>query len=538
MLKYAQDVIKGKIDACQFVKQAAQRFVNDLKLFPFSEKEAQGAVNFMQKFRHTKGGLAGELIHLEDWEKFIVYNIFGFTENGKRRFKKAYIEVPRKNGKTMLGALVANYCFLADGEEGNEIYTAATKLDQAAICFDQAYNMFKGFNTEYDFEMVMNNSWNNRRIVYESNLFKPLSKEHKTLDGLNPHCAIIDEYHAHPSDELYNVLVNGMGARVQPLLFTITTAGFDRNSACYNHREYCTRVLNGSVQDDSLFAVIYTMDEADDWTQESTWRKANPNYGVSVQPSFLAEQVKEAKESPTKEVEFKTKLLNVWTDAAVTWIPDSLWMKGAKDVNTGRECYGGLDLAAVSDFCALTLAFPHEGGYKIITKYYLPDSAIRERKDDLGKQIRRWAQDGWITVTDGNTTDYSYIRADIKKLAAEYDLRSIAYDRYNSSQLVIDLQEDGILMEGFGQGVISMSAPTKEVERLVKQEMIWHGDNPVTRWQMGNVVLKHMEGDNVKISKEKSTNKVDGPVSIVMAIGQALDAQREPEPDWALSEKL
>lgn len=545
-LVYANDVLSFKIPACIFVKQACKRFINDLAVFDFRLDKARDAVGFIKKFRHVKGEYAqhtteypdGRNFVLEPWQIFIVYNIFGFYLNDRRRFRKAYVEVPRKNGKTFLAAGIANYMMLADDEQGAEVYTAATKMEQAAICFDASYSMIEQFNREFDFDILQNNSFNNRRIIYGQNIYKPLSSEFKKLDGLNPHCSIIDEYHEHKSDGLYNVLMNGSGARTNPLLFAITTAGFNRDSACFRHREYCTGVLSGAFTDDRLFTVIYTMDKGDDWTDEKTWIKANPNYGISIYPEFLQGQLNEARESPTKKVEFLTKLLNVWTDSAETWIPDDVWMRNEEAVEYAGDCYGGLDLASVSDFCALTLAFPHLDGYNLLTRYYLCEDAVRLRTDEVGKSIRYWADQGYIVLTPGNVTDYDFIRDDIGKLSAQYNICSIAYDRYNSSQLVTDLINDGLTMSQFGQGYVSMSTPTKELERMCLGGKIWHGSNPVTRWQIGNVAIKRDPVGNIKITKEDPTKKVDGPVSIVMAIGEAMDALRNPAVTWNQSSTL
>ena len=533
---YANDVISGKIPACKFVKEACNRYLNDLKNFDFDLEEAEGAVNFMQQFKHTKGDLAGEFFHLEPWEVFIIYNIFGFKVNGKRRFRRAYVEIPRKNGKTFLGAAVALYCFMADGEAGAEVYTAATKLDQAAICFEQGYNMLEPFNTMHGFEMVMNNSFNNRRVVWDKNLFKPLSKEHKTLDGLNPHCAIIDEYHAHPSDELYNVIVNGMGARRNPLLFTITTAGFDRTSACYAHREYCQGVLSEKYVDESLFAIIYTIDEDDDWTQEETWIKANPNWGVSVNPDFVRQQVKEAKESPSKKHEFVTKLLNCWVDSYHSWILQDVVEACKSDFvpDVRATCYGGLDLAKVHDFSSLHLDFPIGNKHHTIAKYYLSSERIRNWGGFMGKQIRQWVQDGWITVTEGEGTDYAYIEKDIIELKDKYNLISIGYDKMFADDLAMRLfNNHDVQMRGFGQGIMNMTLPTSRLEEMIIKKQWTYDGNPVTLWMFGNAEAYRDANLNVKIIKSKDPNKnVDGVIANIMAIGEAIDENNKEVSQW------
>ena len=534
--EYALNVISGKIDACELVKSACQRYIDDLDRFGFNEGFASHAINFIEELQHTTGECAGKKFILEPWQAFIIWNLFGFVNpDGSRRFSRAYIEVPRKNGKSTFSSAVMLYGLIADDEAGAQIYSAATKLDQAMMVFGESVRMAQNTDWLKD-AVVVNNSVNNRRIIHEQNLYKPLEWNPNKQDGLNTHMAVIDEYHAHPNDELYNVLFNSMGARRQPLLFTITTAGFNKESACFRHRGYCVNVLNGAIKDDALFSMIYTLDAGDDWMDEKIWAKANPNFGVSVYPRKLQQALTEAKEYAGKEVEFKTKLLNVWTDTEMTWISDETWRECSGDDDlSGEYCYGGLDLASTADFCALTLYFP--AMHAIRTWYFLPEDAARKRNDAAGNSIREWIADGHITTTEGNVTDYSFIKAKIVQLATEYDIRDIAFDRFNASQLVIELQNEGITMFPFGQGFVSMSTPTKELERMVKNKQLRHANNPVTRWMMSNVLLRTDPAGNVKIDKAKSGDKVDGPVSVVMALGTAMQsAAKEQNTDfWFVS---
>jgi phage terminase large subunit-like protein len=429
--EYALNVISGKIDACELVKSACQRYIDDLDRFGFNEGFASHAINFIEELEHTTGECAGKKFILEPWQAFIIWNLFGFVNpDGSRRFSRAYIEVPRKNGKSTFSSAVMLYGLIADDEAGAQIYSAATKLDQAMMVFGESVRMAQNTDWLKD-AVVVNNSVNNRRIIHEQNLYKPLEWNPNKQDGLNTHMAVIDEYHAHPNDELYNVLFNSMGARRQPLLFTITTAGFNKESACFRHRGYCVNVLNGAIKDDALFSMIYTLDAGDDWMDEKVWAKANPNWGVSVYPRKLQQALTEAKEYAGKEVEFKTKLLNVWTDTEMTWISDETWRECSGDDDlSGEYCYGGLDLASTADFCALTLYFP--AMHAIRTWYFLPEDAARKRNDAAGNSIREWIADGHITTTEGNVTDYSFIKAKIVQLATEYDIRDIAFDRFNA----------------------------------------------------------------------------------------------------------
>ena len=534
--QYIDDVTAGKIIVCEHVANAVNRYLSDrANGWGFSENYAQHAIDFIEQLEHSTGDYAGKPFKLEGWQAFIVWNLFGFLNpDGSRRFTRAYVEVPRKNGKSTFSSAVMLYGLIADGESAAQIYSAATKLEQAMMVFGESVRVCQNVGWLRD-ELSVNNSTNNRRIVYGQSIYRPLEWSPDKQDGLNTHFAVIDEYHAHPNDGLYNVLRNSMGARRQPLLFTITTAGFNRESPCYKHRNYCASVLSGAIKDDALFSVIYTLDDGDDWTDSANWAKANPNWGVSVYPRQLEQALTEAKEFVHKEVEFKTKLLNVWTDTALTWITDSVWMDCAESAEVDGICYGGLDLASTGDFCAFSLYFPEYSAIR--TWYFLPSEAAYRRKDAAGASIRQWIADGQIIATDGNVTDYSYIKAKIIELAQQYDIKDIAFDRFNASQLVIDLQNEGLQMFPFGQGFISMSSPTKELERLVKDGQLKHDGNPVTRWMMGNILLKSDPAGNIKIDKAKSGDKVDGPVSIVMALGTAMqDAAKEKESDfWFIS---
>jgi len=534
---YAKSIVQGKKKSCQWIQKAAQRYLNDLERsdISFDEDLYDHAVNFIEELPHTVGTYAGSNFKLEPWQHFVVANLFGFVKpDGLRRFTRAYVEVPRKNGKSTFSNAIMLYGLLADGEETSQVYSAATKLDQAMMVFAEGARVCK--KTDWLSEAVqVYNSVNNRRINYGESVYRPLEWNPGKQDGLNTHMAVIDEYHAHPNDELYNVIRNSMGARSQPLLFVITTAGFNRESACYRHRQYCTKVLEGGINDDALFSVIYTLDQGDDWKDPTNWEKANPNWKVSVNPRQLEEGLQEALELSHKEVEFKTKLLNVWTDTANVWIPDEKWMRCVDESEPSGVCYGGLDLATTGDFCALSLFWPETKSVK--TWYWLPEENAKRRNDQQGDAIRDWIRDGFITATDGDVTDYDFIRHKILELAEKYELKEIAYDRWNATQIVNDLVSDGITMYPFGQGFASMSAPTKDLERRVNKADIFHDGNPVTRWMMGNVMLRRDPSDNIKIDKAKSGDKVDGPVSVVMALGTYLqEAQSEQSEDfWFLS---
>ena len=531
---YAKDIIKNPTKACDFVRRACERYLDDLKVYTFREDWAEHAVEFIEELEQWRGAFAGKRLTLEPWQKFIVYNIFGFEINGRRRFGRAYVEVPRKNGKSTFAAAIMLYGLVADGENGAQVFSVATKMAQALIVFDEAAAMARASEILKG-EVKIHDSVNSHRIIYENSVFRPIEWGPTTNDGLNTHMATIDEYHAHKTDEMYNVIMNSMGARAQPFLFTITTAGFNKESPCYKHRTHCTNVLKGLVDDPALFTIIYTLDENDDWTDPKLWYKANPNLGVSVAQKYLTDRIIEAKESADKEVEFKTKLLNVWTDSAVTWITDRDWMAcSGMDTNdlTGLDCYAGLDLASTRDFCALSLYFPEKDA--LLFYCWLPEDAVTKRRDQVGQSYRQWLSDGELLITDGNVTDYREIRRFINGLKERFNFLEFAYDRHNASQLVIELQDDGFDMVQYSQGILSMSAPSKELERMVLTRRLKHTGHPVLRWMVGNVMLKKDENDNVKPDKKKSGDKIDGAVSSIMAIGIAMENKAKERDDGDL----
>lgn len=529
-LKYAEDVIAGEIMACQHTIKSCVRFIADLKRTDiiFSDAHYQHAVNFIQELPHTVGKYQGSKFLLEPWQHFIIANLFGWlrADSHVRRFTRAYVEVPRKNGKSTLASAICLYGLIADGEAAAQVYSVATKLDQASIVFEESYRQCNASKWLIEGGVEPFFSKNNRVIRFDNSIYKPLEWNPEKQDGLNTHFAIVDEYHAHQTDEAYNVIRNSMGARVQPMLFTITTAGFRITSPCYKHRQHCVNVLNGRIQDDDLFTIIYTLDETDDWKNPYVWPKANPNWGISVRPEFVQQALTEAKQSGTKEVEFKTKLLNVWTDAADVWIKDEDWRSILVDNDEAEgECYAGLDLASVSDFTALSLFWPKTMYMK--TYYFLPEDALRSRNDQAGDSIRQWARDKYIITTPGNVQDYEYIYLKILELQEVYDFALLAYDKWNSNSLIVKLEQNGVDCAPYRQTISYMSPPTKEIERLIRNKTLIYQTNPVTRWMIANVSLEKTPEGNIKINKKKSADKVDGPVSMVMALGSWMATQQE-----------
>lgn len=532
---YAEQVRDGVVLVCEYVQLAVRRYTADLdnaldKGWYFDKKAAMRAINFIEKLKHTKGEWAGQRFRLEPWQQFVLWNIFGWKNaDGTRRFRYAYIEIARKNGKTALSAGVGLYMLFADGESRPEVYSAATVKDQSKICFSDAVAIVKATDLKNYLTPYRNS------IVYESKggTFKPLSSDYGTHDGLNPSCGIIDEFHAHKDSGMFDVIKSAFGARRQPLMFIITTAGFNKSGACYAYRENVIKVLRGVNEDDSLFGIIYTLDDKSEWDDPKMWIKSNPNLGVSLSADYLADQVKDAKNRPEAVRNVMTKNVNLWVDAERTWILDDAWQKcvGTTDPADlkGCACWGGLDLSNVSDITAYVLLFHENDRFQLLPHFWIPEEKMLEKIRKENINYDRWVADGYVTVTPGNVIDYDFVKADILRIVADYDLRTSAYDRWNSSQTIIDLQNEGMECNPFGQGYGSMSAPTKEFEKLVLTEKVEHFGNPVLRWMLSSTVVKSDPAGNIKPDKEKSTQKIDGIVASIMALGEWMTAQADDE---------
>ena len=532
---YAEQVRSGEILVCEYVRLAVERYYADLDRAldmgrHFDKKAAMRAIHFIEKLKHTKGEWAGQRFRLEPWQQFVLWNIFGWKNaDGTRRFRYAYIEIARKNGKTALSAGIGLYMLFADGESRPEVYSAATVKDQAKICFSDAVEIVKATDLKNYLTPYRNS------IVYElkSGTMKPLSSDYGTHDGLNPSCGIIDEFHAHKDSGMFDVIKSAFGARRQPLMFIITTAGFDKSGVCYAYRENVIKVLRGVNEDDSLFSIIYTLDDKSEWDDPKMWIKANPNLGVSLSADYLADQVKDAKNRPEAVRNVMTKNVDLWVDAERTWILDDVWLKciGTTDPADlkGCACWGGLDLSNVSDITAYVLLFHENDRFQLLPHFWIPEEKMQEKIRKENINYDKWAAEGYVTVTPGNVIDYDFVKADILRIVADYDLRTSAYDRWNSSQTIIDLQNEGMECNPFGQGYGSMSAPTKEFEKLVLTGKIEHFGNPVLRWMLASTLVKTDPAGNIKPDKEKSTQKIDGIVASIMALGEWMTAQANDE---------
>ena len=538
---FAVDVTEGRTPANGYVVAACKRHLSDLEHAKargliFDEMAAGKAVAFIELLRHSKGEWRGQRLILAPWQRFLLGSLFGWktTESGKRRFKRAYVEIPRKNGKSTLAAAVALYMLCADDEGAPECYTAATSRDQARIVFDECKRMVKASPPlsrrlgVYRAEITIDNQ--------DAKLL-PLHAESSGLDGLNMHCGVVDEYHEHRSGEVVEKLRTSTGARTQSLLLIITTAGANIESACYVERAEAVQMLDGVTDDPSLFAFIACIDEGADWTDEENWRKANPNLGVSRSIETLREEFASAVHSPRKEAAFKRYYLDLWTNEEMRWLRLEDWKAcdarkltpaDMMDELAGATCYAGLDLSSVADLTAFCMYFPHTN--TLLARHYMPTDNMqtRERRDRV--PFAQWVREGWIIPTSGNTTDTDEIRTDINKLSGVFDIREIAVDRWNTLTIGNQLIEDGFTMAQFGQGYASMSGPAKELEKLVQRHALRHGNNPVLTWQASVVVVEGDAAENIKPSKAKSRERIDGIVASVMAIGRANTATPVPVP--------
>jgi phage terminase large subunit-like protein len=423
-----------------------------------------------------------------------------------RRFRTAYCAVPRKNGKSTLSAGVALYLLVADGEQGAEIYSAATTRDQARIVFDEAKRMVGSSPALKRRIQVLINNLN---VEASASRFMPLSSDASSMDGLNVHGAIIDELHAHKTRHVVDVLETATGARRQPLLFEITTAGYDRHSICFEHHDYAIKLLEGTLQDDSWFAFIAAADENDDWTDPEVWRKANPSFGISVKADDLARKAEKAIALPGAQNAFRRMHLNEWTEQAERWIDMAAWdaCNGPVDLERlrGRTCFGGLDLSTTTD---------------MLSRYFVPEENLRKRAERDRVPYDLWTRQGFIEATPGNVVDYGAIEQRILADSGLFQVKEIAYDPWNATHIALRLQDEGAAMVEFRQGFRSMAAPTRELEKLIVSKKLAHGGNPVTRWMAANVAVAQDPAGNLKPAKDKSTERIDGIVAAIMAIGR------------------
>ncbi|MCZ8518875.1 terminase large subunit [Paenibacillus caseinilyticus] len=527
---YALQVIGGEIVTGQLLRKACERHLADLEdadsEYYFDPEAADHAIDFFRFLKHSKGEWGGHSFELEPWQHFIVGSIFGWKQksDGMRRFRTAYIEVARKNGKSALISGIGLYLLIADGEPGAEVYTAATNMKQARIIHQESVRMVKASPA---LKKRIKSFKDNLFIENSASKYEPVAADADTLDGLNVHAALVDELHAHKKRALWDVLDTATGARRQPLMLAITTAGFDQSSFCFEQREYGEKVLNKTVQDDMLFAFIAAPDPGDDPFSVETWKKANPNYGISVKENDLKRLARRAKEMPSSLNNFLTKRLNIWTQQADRWIDLELWDRNADDGRKekellGRTCYGGLDLSSVSDITAWVMSFPREDDPEtvdILARFWVPEARLTDRRNRYADQYRAWKNKGLLQTTPGDAIDYAFVKAQVLKDAEIFGLEALNVDRlFQGYQMALELAEEGLTVVPMGQGFMSMAAPMMEFERRLRRNKIRHGGNAVLRWMADSMAVKKDPAGNVKPDKASSQGKIDGIVALVMSL--------------------
>jgi phage terminase large subunit-like protein len=500
----------------------------------YKERFADAAVFFVNQLKHTKARWRGQPFELIDWQEQIIRDLFGIVRkyDESRQFRRAYIELPKKNGKSELAAAIALLLTITDGEYGGEIYGCATDRQQASIVFDVAVQMVEQFPAIKQY-IKLNISQKRMTFTPLNSFYQVLSAEAYTKDGLNAHGVIFDELHAQPDRRLFDVVSSGSGlAREQPLTFIITTAGFDRNSICWEQHTKAENVLRGTITDPTFYPVIYSADEKDDWTDPQVWKRVNPSFGITIKPDGFLAEFEDAKLNAVEENNFRRLNLNQWVKQSVRWMPMDLWDKCDFAVNTeylkGRKCYSGLDLSTTEDMTAFVLVFPPDDPsdendkYIILPFFWIPEESMQRRilKDHV--PYDRWVLENQLITTDGRVINYNFVQQKVEELKEIYDIQEIAFDRWGATQMAQNLVDIGANVIFFGQGYKSMSPPTKELMRLVLQQRIAHGGNPILRWNFDNLVVKSDEAGNIKPDKEKATEKIDGAVATIMALSRAL----------------
>ena len=532
-LEYAQAVVKKKIPNGQSAIQACRRHINDLKkqrtkAFPyrFSEVKAANVCQFLEGLPHIKASWAGQLIKLEPWQIFVASCLFGWVRksDGYRRFREGYLEVARKNAKSTFAAEIGLYMLTEDGEPGAEVYCGATNEKQAWEVFTPARLMAKkaeDFTEHYQLHVAAQSIYQ----IDSASKFLPIVGN--PGDGSSPHCAIVDEFHEHPTPVQYDAMITGMGARTQPLCLVTTTAGVNIAGPCYEKRDQVLKVLDGTFDNPELFGIIYTTDEDDDWTDFKVWQKANPNLGVSVFEDFLRARLLEAKQRPERQNIIRCKHLNQWMNASVAWLDMLKWRRCADTTLAledfrGKKCVMALDLASKIDLTAKVYLFEENGLYTFFGKYYVPEDTAELPQNG---HYRSWISQGWLKATMGNVLDFELFRDDILKDTANFEIEHIAFDPWNAAQMAQELQKEGASVFEYRNTVQNMSEPMKLLQALVYSQKLQHNGDPVMAWMMSNVVAKVDAKDNIFPRKELEQNKIDGPVAAIMATGLYVNQQ-------------
>ena len=530
-LDYADDVLSGKILACQWVKLACKRFKDDIDSGKcYVDETKYKTINaFINVLKHYSSGSAGERFVLEPWQKFLVTNIFCLyrSDNHKRKYTQAHVSISRKNGKTSIAAVLGLFALIADGEPAASVIMAANSREQARIDFDAASAWARQLDPKRKSLKILRNE-----ITFQKNnaKLKVISADATKLDGSNDSFIVVDELHEAPDSKLYDVLKSGQGFRQQPMILSITTAGYRIGGFCNQFEDYCKEVLQGVKEDESLFALLYTLDDGDDWTDSSVYVKSNPNLGITVNEDWLLAQVNQAKNSPSAEVGVKTKNLNIWCSSSIVWIPEDYIRKCLHKIDLSEYIkrnnylvYMGFDLASVSDLTALTVLLidPETEEYIFKTFYYLPRTALDGKYNS--ELYKMWSKKGYLILTDSETTDYNYIQNQIMYWSEHLEVQGIFYDSWNATTLVNNLINAGLPMQSYSQSIGNFNRPTKEIERLILSGKVKIDQNPISRWCFDNVELKVDINSNAKPTGDHEKRKIDGVISMLNALGGYLN---------------
>lgn len=524
---YADNVINGEIVACEYVKLACSRYMNLLKRKDvyFKPEKADKVINFISKLKHFTGSHNGKPFILQEWQKFIIYSIYGFyKKDGTRLVRNAYIEVARKNGKTALVAAMCLYHLIADGENNAQVILSATSAKQAKICFDMCSNFLKPLDVNGKFFKRYRDTI---KFDATTSSLHIVAADASKLDGYNASAFVCDELHEFPDGSVFNVLESSQGMREQPLGICITTAGFNLSSFCYEMRSSMVELLYNKKQDDSQFAIIYTLDKEDDYDNEDVWQKSSPNLGVTVKKDYLRQQAQQAKNNPTLLTSYLTKLQNIWLSSSEEWISSNYIMKAQNKFNYSDFeepfAYLGVDLGATSDLTCISCMIPYEEKYYFRNYYFLPSECLNTNPNR--ELYRLWQQQGNLIVTPGNVCDYDAALNELMKLNEQVQIVQITYDAWNATQFAISATENGLPLVPFSQSIASLNRPTKELARLIMSGKVVIYDNPIDRFCFQNVVIKRDYNDNERPTKESYNNKIDGVVAMIMALGGYLTTQ-------------
>lgn len=524
---YAEKVINGEIVACEYVKLACSRYMNLLKRKDvyFKPEKADKVINFISKLKHFTGSHNGKPFILQEWQKFIIYSIYGFyKEDGTRLVRNAYIEVARKNGKTALVAAMCLYHLIADGENNAQVILSATSAKQAKICFDMCSNFLKPLDVKGKFFKRYRDTI---KFDATTSTLHIVAADASKLDGYNASAFVCDELHEFPDGSVFNVLESSQGMREQPIGICITTAGFNLSSFCYEMRSSMVELLYNKKQDDSQFAIIYTLDKEDDYDNEDVWQKSSPNLGVTVKKDYLEQQAQQAKNNPTLLTSYLTKLQNIWLSSSEEWISSNYIMKAQSKFNYSDFeepfAYLGVDLGATSDLTCISCMIPYEDKFYFKNYYFLPSECLNTNPNR--ELYRLWQQQGHLIVTPGNVCDYDAALNELMKLNEQVQIVQLTYDSWNATQFAISATENGLPLVPFSQSIASLNRPTKELARLIMSGKVVMYDNPIDRFCFQNVVIKRDYNDNERPTKQSYNEKIDGVMGMIMALGGYLTSE-------------